>query len=192
MLPKSSVFQSDRGAALLGVLVIVVVMGLLSGLAGTTWKTIVQKAREEELLWRGDQYRRDIESYVSKSQRGQGAQADPATGVTPYPNSLEELLRDTRFQHTVRHIRQLYPDPMTGEDWVLIKDPGGRIKGVRSSSALEPFKKNGFDEPYDTFRYTGSYRDWAFVFEPGRSPARSGQVGSIRGLPSGSVKDLAK
>ena len=68
---------------------------------------IVQADREAELLFRGQAYRRAIESYYR------------ANGV--YPRALEDLLKDPRFP-SKRHIRSLYPDPMgKGQAWLLLR-----------------------------------------------------------------------
>lgn len=146
---------NQRGVALIGVLVAVVVLGLMSGIAGSTWQTIVQRAKEQELLWRGGQYRKAIESYYKGVQAG---------GVAALPRDLDSLVKDPRSAATVRHLRRLYPDPITGEDWVVVKDPAGGITGVRSSSSLEPFKQEGFREENKDFSGKTSYSEWEFVF----------------------------
>ncbi|MCK4536466.1 MAG: type II secretion system protein [Desulfuromonadales bacterium] len=148
----------QRGSALILVLVMVVILGLAAGIAGQSWKSLMQRAREAELLWRGEQYRQAIGRYY---QVRHGAQQ-------MYPARLEELLKDPRFPQRVRHLRQLYSDPMTGEEWGLVKDPAGRIIGVRSTSPLKPFQQDGFPKDLEAFRDKESYREWEFVFEPGR------------------------
>lgn len=148
--------RDQRGVTLMVVLVMVVVTGLAAGLAGTSWRSIMQQVKEDELLWRGDQYRRAIESYYGVNHGG----------VQRYPARLEDLLRDPRALQPVRHIRRLYPDPFTGEDWVIIKDPGGGIRGVRSSSEEEPFKKDGFPEEYESFTDREKYSEWEFAYTP--------------------------
>jgi hypothetical protein len=75
----------------------------------------------------------------------------------------------------VRHLRRLYPDPMTGAEWELVKDPGERIIGVRSTSNLEPFQKAGFPKGLEDLEGKSSYRDWAFVFTPARQTETRGQ-----------------
>ncbi len=149
-------FGNQRGATLMVVLVMVVITGLAAGMAGTSWKTVMQRAREEGLLWRGDQYRRAIQSYYNVKQGG----------IQKYPRKLEDLLKDARSLQTVRHIRRLYPDPMTGEDWVIIKAPGSGIKGVRSSSSGVPFKTADFPEEYEDFMGKSSYSEWEFTYVP--------------------------
>lgn len=151
----NSANDSQRGAILLLLLVMVVITGLAAGMAGQTWSSTMQRAREAEMLWRGQQYQQAIASYYSA---GQGQQMLPA--------KLEDLLRDPRFPHVVRHLRKLYNDPMTGEDWDLVKDPAERVIGVRSSSVLEPFRKDGFPKVLDKLKGKEAYNEWEFVFTP--------------------------
>ncbi|BCA80169.1 type II secretion system protein [Desulfuromonas sp. AOP6] len=157
--------KNQRGLTLMMVLVMVTVVGLAAGLAGTSWKTVVQQAREKELLWRGEQYRKAIGSYYRFSA---GTGQRPRAGA--YPDSLEDLLKDPRSLETLRHIRRLYPDPMTGGEWALIRDPGGRIMGVRSSSSLKPFQQDNFSEENRIFKGKAEYRAWEFVYRASSSP----------------------
>lgn len=179
---KTFSLQNQRGATLLMVLVLVVILGLAAGMTGTTWKTIMQRVKEEELLFRGDQYRRAIQSYLQSGHAGQRAS---------YPADLKDLLRDPRTPATKRHLRKLYKDPMTGEDFEVIKDQasGGRIKGVRSASLEEPFKKGNFAAEYENFKDAKAYRDWEFIFEPGKNSSTNSTGGTtIEGLPAGSIQ----
>ena len=151
--------RDERGFALLTVLVLVVVLGLALGLAGSSWTDIMQRAREEELFWRGDQYRKAIEAFYGVKHGG---------GLQVFPAKLEDLLRDPRSPGVVRYLRRLYPDPMTGGEWELIKDPSGRIQGVRSSSALRPFRQAGFPVGYENFEGRQNYSEWEFIYTPAR------------------------
>ena len=151
---------SQRGTILLTLLFLVVLLGLTAGLAGQALKDYAQREREDELLWRGQQYRQAIASYA----RGQG-------GVQAYPASLEDLLRDPRFPGMIKHLRRPYEDPMTGQPWELIRDGGNRVIGVRSSSTLKPFRQDGFDRELETFKGKGSYREWEFVYRPAKAGA---------------------
>lgn len=150
---------NQQGMSLMIVLVMLVVLGLSMGIAGSTWKTTVQKAKEEDLLFIGDQYRRAIENYTKVKHGGSSGQL---------PSKLEDLLKDPRFPGNKRHIRKLFKDPMTGEDFVIIKDPrfAGRIKGVHSTSNKVPFKTGGFVEVYEKFAEAETYQDWHFIYEP--------------------------
>ena len=155
--------SGQRGSALMLVLAIVVILGLTAGIAGQSWKSLMQRAREAELLWRGQQYRQAIGHYYQLKRGAAGA----------YPATLEELVRDPRFPQPVRHIRQLYKDPMTGEDWTLVKGAGDRIIGVRSSSNLKPFKQDDFPKELEAFNDKESYREWEFIYTPGTAKSKN-------------------
>ena len=169
MMPHFPQPHNQRGATLMVVLLMMVIMGLAAGMAGNTWRNVMQREREEELLFRGDQYRRAIESYFKAAHAG-------AKGA--YPRSVEDLLKDSRSLQTLRHLREAYKDPLSGEDFELIQEGGSiaglpgavqslaGIRGVHSTSSLEPFKKAGFRAPYEDFKGAGAYADWKFVFTP--------------------------
>jgi type II secretory pathway pseudopilin PulG len=155
----------QRGAVLLLLLVTVAILGLSAAVAGQSWRDTMQRAREAELIWRGQQYIQAIESYYAVKHGPQQM----------LPAKLEYLLRDPRFPNVVRHLRKQYLDPMTGEDWALIKDPAERIIGVHSTSDLEPFRKDGFPPELDSLKEKTAYSAWEFVFEPPKKSARPKQ-----------------
>ena len=161
----------ERGAALLTVLVLVTLLGLAASLAGQSLGALMQREREAELLWRGQQYRQAIASFYNVRH---GAQQ-------MYPAKLEDLLKDPRFPGTVRHLRRLYPDPMTGKEWELVKDPAEKLIGVRSTSQLTPFQQAGFPKGLEDLEGKTAYSEWEFVFVPPRQPAQSqSKSGSAR------------
>jgi len=145
------------------VLLAVVVLGLGLGIAGSSWSTIVQRSKEQELFWRGDQIRKGIESFYSVKHGG-------AAGL--FPNSLDDLVKDPRSANAIRHLRKVYLDPITGEYFVLIKE-GGRIKGVKSASIKTPFRQEGFPEEYSAFEGASSYDQWEFVYQPPKAVKKS-------------------
>lgn len=158
----------QRGSVLLMLLVVISLLGLLAGMAGSSWKTVVQRAKEEDLLWKGDQIRRAIGSYYEFAGAGaKNNQPGKQAKVKAYPESLEDLLEDPRALETTRHLRRLYPDPMTGEEWEPIRNQsGGGIVGVRSRSELMPFKQQGFTDENKSFAAKSAYRYWAFIYTP--------------------------
>lgn len=141
------------------VLVGVTLLGLMAGIAGSTWKTIVQRGKEQDLLWKGSQFRKAIGHYYETSHAGSAA-------PKAFPSELEFLIEDPRSLETKRYIRRLYPDPMSGEEWQLIRDPVGRIMGVRSKSTKRPFKQSGFSEDNKSFSGQQRYHDWQFIYQP--------------------------
>ena len=114
-----------RGYALLAALVLLAIVSLGATVAVERAQLAAQREREAELLFAGDQYRDALVRYYAMPA-GQLSQQ--------YPQTLQDLLEDRRTQATGRHLRRLYPDPMTGKpDWVL-EWVGGRIVGVHSRS----------------------------------------------------------
>lgn len=104
----------------------------------------VQRQREQTLLEVGAAYVRAIEAYYLASP---GAQKR-------WPAKLDDLVEDQRQVAITRHIRELYPDPMTRRpDWELVRGEDGSLRGVRSRSTAAPVREGGGRR----------YSDWAFV-----------------------------
>ena len=150
---------AERGFSYLVLLFAVAIAG--AGMAGTgiVWHTALQREKEAELLFIGNQFRDAINSYFLR------------TTIRQYPATLDDLVKDPRFPDTVRHLRKLYRDPITGTtDWGLIAAPGGGIMGVYSKSEAAPLKRVDFDAPNyvleERARQLGdklTYKDWHFV-----------------------------
>lgn len=113
--------------------------------------------KEEELLFRGDKYRRAIEKYYT---------AIP--GRQQLPASIDDLLNDTRTPTSKRHLRQKYKDPITNEDFEEIRDKlkGNRIIGVKSKSNKKPLKQGNFPDMYKDFENKQKYSEWEFKLGP--------------------------
>ena len=160
------VLKGQGGAVLLFLLFLVALTGLMIGIAGSSWKTLVQRAKEEDLLWKGSRIRAAIGAYYETGRSGKT--------LKQYPGSLQDLLLDPRYLEPSRYLRKLYPDPMTGLPWETIRAPGGGIMGVRSGSGKRQFKQTGFTEANKAFLGKQSYREWEFVYLPTKksSPAR--------------------
>lgn len=149
--------KASRGVVLLALLLAIAFMGVLALKGADTWATTLRHERETELLFVGDQYRAAIRRYYYATPPGQRRALPP---------SLQDLLEDRRFPTPVRHLRQLYPDPITGSaDWGLVQS-GDRVAGVYSQSDAAPLKRKGFGSPDAAFEDRESYKDWAFVFVP--------------------------
>ncbi|WDR88549.1 type II secretion system protein [Burkholderia ambifaria] len=147
--------RGQRGIAYLGVLLLVAAVGLGMTQAARIWTTVQQRDREAQLLFVGDQFRAAIASYYN------------AAGGSRYPASLDALLEDRRGLPTLRHLRRLYADPLTGStQWGLVKAPDGGIMGVFSEAPGQPLKRHGFPARYDAFGDSDAYGEWAFVYLP--------------------------
>ncbi len=136
------------------VLVLVTIMGIMAGVAQeVTWRA-VRGERETELIFRGEAYVRAIASFRLVNGR--------------YPRDLQDLIRDPNSP-TRRHLRALYPDPMSSSKsagWQIVRAIDGGIQGVASSSELEPLKKANFPKRWKDFEQAKTYRDWVFQYIP--------------------------
>jgi type II secretory pathway pseudopilin PulG len=85
--------RADRGYAMAALLVTLAVMSVILGVAMPVWRTVVQREKEEELVFRGRQYARAIALYQRKY-------------AASYPASIDALI-DQKF------LRKKFKDPMT-------------------------------------------------------------------------------
>lgn len=149
-------------------------LGLAS--VAMVWHTSVQRDKETELLFVGKQYRQAIASYYASGQR-------------EFPERLEDLLLDPRFPSVKRHLRRLYPDPLTGTpEWGLVKH-GERIVGIYSLAPGKPIREVSTGSADDPPLEGASYSDWKFVVDPSTqgqaavAPAMPGQAAVPLGMP---------
>src|SRR5262245_30956541 len=161
MVKRTRWWLRQAGFTYLTVMFIVAI--LLGGLAivGETWETSARREKEVELLFIGNQYRRAIGLYYLST---------PGV-VKAYPRTIEDLLKDPRQPGTVRHLRKLFPDPMTGKPFVYIKGADGGIQGVASTSDEVPLKVANFRVRDAIFEGTQKYSEWKFISTPPAAPA---------------------
>ncbi|MBI1956351.1 MAG: hypothetical protein HYS38_08160 [Acidobacteria bacterium] len=121
--------QGERGYVLMVFLLFAAL--LVIGFARILPKAVFegQREKEEETIFRGQQYQRAIQLFVRKFGR--------------YPNSLEELDNANNF---LRFIRKRYRDPLTKEgEWRLIHiGPGGDFSD--SLTASQPLGRSSPSE----------------------------------------------
>jgi hypothetical protein len=110
----------------------------------------LKRDKEEELLFRGMEYLKAILAFEAANEKEKR-----------YPKKLEELVSDPRSSGR-RFIRQLYKDPITGQDFDLILTEDRTISGVVSRSKGVPFRKVNFDKELKGFDRAASYADWRF------------------------------
>jgi type II secretory pathway pseudopilin PulG len=97
---RASTALGEAGFALAAMLVAIGVMSVMLMVALPTWRHQVQREKEAELVFRGEQYARAIGLYQRKLA---GA----------FPPSLDILVEQ-------RFLRKKYKDPITGEDFVPV------------------------------------------------------------------------
>lgn len=169
MANRTRTCKRQTGFMLLVLLFLLAGFGVAMAALGTLWHTHVQREKEAELLFVGDQYRQAIERYHRLT---------PGTDKH-YPPSFDVLLLDPRFPTTVRHLRRLYRDPITGSrEWGLELSADGGISGVHSRSEKEPRKKAGFTAAQADFEGKDKYAAWVFKAKPPASFAEA-ETGEI-------------
>ena len=151
--------KDERGVTYLLVMLAVVLIGISVTVAAKQWKAVVQREKEADLLSRGIEIQTALAVYSAQQKKGR---------VVPgeiYPLTLEELTKQPKPV-----LRKAYKDPMTGNDWEYVRDPTGRIKGVRSKSKAEPFKQKDFSPVVRHFDGLTSYNDWVFQYPNASTP----------------------
>ena len=114
MMPGAQAGRFDqRGYAMAVLLVTLAVMGIAASVAMPIWRTVVQRDKEEELIFRGRQYARAIGLFQRRF-------------ANAYPPSFDVLVEQ-------KFLRKKFKDPMTedGDFQVLYQGsalalPGGR------------------------------------------------------------------
>lgn len=107
---------ADGGYVLLGVVIILVIMGIFMGAAVPVWQHVMQREREEELIWRGKQYIHAIELYQKKHP---GA----------YPPKVEVLVEE-------KFLRKAYADPMVENgEWKVLRQNSPEIRALARPGA---------------------------------------------------------
>ena len=123
---RKSISQRRResGYTLLMVVFLVAIMSITALAVAPNLLTQGRREKEEEMIWRGEQYQRAILLYYQKFGK--------------YPTKIEDLTKQT---NGVRFLRQAYPDPMNKEDgsWRFIYvGPNGQLIGsLRPTTMLQ-------------------------------------------------------
>ena len=124
ILGKCGFSSRQRGFGYLAVLFIAFILAIMAGTTYEQLETVMRRDKEQEWLFVGKQYQQAIASYYNNSPNG----------LKELPNSLDDLISDRRFLRPMHHLRKRYIDPVTGADWLPLKNEQGRISGVVSSS----------------------------------------------------------
>lgn len=120
--PCGAAGRRQGGYTYLWVLIAVAVLGVGLVAQAEVGVASTHRARMAQADWAGAQYARAIASYFELAPGG----------VKAFPLRLDELTEDRRGPTVRRHLRQLYPNPLSGDGrWTPIRAAGGAIVGVR-------------------------------------------------------------
>lgn len=147
----------QAGFTYLTILFAIAILGVILAEVGINWTQDVQREKERQLLFVGNQFRQAIALYY---ERTPGA-------IKRYPRKLEDLLTDERYNIPQHYLRKLYRDPiMNWTQWGLVRAPDGGIMGVHSLSGGRPIKTAEFDYANRSFEGAESYSKWLFTYAP--------------------------
>lgn len=169
---------NQNGFTYILALTIVMIMGIMLGMVGQSWKTFKQRELEEEMIFRGDQVAELIyQKILCNTNPNTGANINSFLWQNNYPkgtvlDGLVEGVEDGCFNPPKRRKFRLRAsaalDPMTNKQWLIVKPVGDatRFAGVMSGSKEEPLRKS-FKEIYDSKLLDDKkqYSDWEFRWE---------------------------
>jgi type II secretory pathway pseudopilin PulG len=166
------------------------VMAVVMTAAMPVWKQMVQREKEEELVFRGEQYAHAIGMFQRRT-------------ANAYPPNLDVLVQG-------KYIRKKYKDPITNDDFVpLANTQGGAQRGAQPGQAGQAGPaagQQGRGQPQagaaapgaaapvggvigvtskspDTsirlYKGRSHYNEWAFVYTP---PANAAGAGGAAGV----------
>jgi type II secretory pathway pseudopilin PulG len=188
---------SESGYAMAALLVALAVMGVLMSVALPVWKHDARRAKEAELVWRGQQYVRAIRLY---SAHMGGA----------LPPSVDALVSG-------HYLRKAYKDPITNDNFQMLNagaampgQPGGNNTAGSISQppgsafsaqttvggAIIGVVSKSKDESILVYQGRNHYNEWTFTYVnqrptsafPGSQPPQPGRAqpdgsGRGRGFP---------
>ncbi len=169
---------NQNGFTYILALTVLMIMGVMLGMVGQSWKTLKQRDLEDEMIYRGDQVAEIIYQKLlcnNKANLTQNA-VIPFLWTINSPNGtvLDDLVigKDERCTNNpsqkFRLRKSATIDPLTNKQWQIIKPVGDptRFAGVMSESTTEPFRKS-FKSLYDSALLDDKkqYSDWQFTVE---------------------------
>lgn len=200
--------RHEGGYAMAALLVVLAVIGVMLGMAMPVWRTVIQREKEEELIFRGRQYARAIQLFQRKY-------------ANAYPPTVD-LLVEQRF------LRKKYKDPvnkdaefeilyqgtlaqraarLAGRGGPSQTTPGGAGQGMAGpgassgsafgSQAVGPqggvvgVASKSASNSIRLYDGRSVYNEWQFIWVPTAAP-RTGPAGSVgpgqRGLGPGRTR----
>jgi type II secretory pathway pseudopilin PulG len=167
---------SDAGFAMAALLVAMAVMAVVMSVLLPVWHTLSVREKEEELMFRGQQYDRAIQLFRKKN-------------AAPGPPNVDALIQG-------RFLRKKFKDPITGADFNFVGVNAGQpnapgvqqqprgfgqlIGSVRSTSKARSFREPDGATTYDQWQFT--YVPWKPAGQA--VPQTPGAVRECRRVPA--------
>jgi len=130
--------RNQNGVTFLMAMFIISIMGIMLGMTGTSWKMIMQREREKELLFRGSQIKEAIENWYNPAYGANGVKSPARKPLTDLKDLLNNPSTLTILRYLPHHYEtkldtknpscssdcpdyKIYQDPMSGKTWDIIK-----------------------------------------------------------------------
>jgi type II secretory pathway pseudopilin PulG len=147
----------QRGFTYIGLLIMVAIIAAGATAALGAGASLQRSEAEAELLAIGQEFRAALQGYADATPVGQ-----PTA-----PKEFAELLRDPRYPGVRRHLRRLYPDPLSGlAEWGVLRDAAGRIAGIHSLSDTPTIRQANFPAGLEPFEKARLHSEWVFALAP--------------------------
>jgi Tfp pilus assembly protein PilE len=142
-----------KGFTFLTAIFMVMIIGIMLGMTGHSWKMIMKREREKELLFRGSQIKEAIENWYNPQYTIPGV---PPRARVHALMDLKDLLQDPYALTPVRYLPHTYAtelneknekcapncakikllqDPITGKEWTLVRGSFGDGNSAAASDA---------------------------------------------------------
>ena len=164
--PHAPCCRNQRGVTYIMVMFAIVLMGIAMTVVSKQWTVVMKRDKEAELLFRGNRIKTAIEAYAAAYE------VEKSKRANRYPLSLDQLTQKPK-----RYLPVVYKDPMTGQDFELIK-VGAEIRGVKSRSKDKPFDQVHFKnvDAYDQI----AFQVQAAATQPPTVPPKPPGVAAVR------------
>jgi type II secretory pathway pseudopilin PulG len=136
------IIANQNGFTYILALTVVMIMGIMLGMVGQSWKTVMRREREKELIFRGSQIKEAIENWNNPKYTIPGGKPRATRPLM----DLKDLLQDSNSLTPLRFLPhnyaaavddknpkcapncarlKVYQDPMTGKEWTIIRGTTG-------------------------------------------------------------------
>src|SRR2546423_4640541 len=183
--------ETERGYAMAALIVSMAVMAILMTAAMPVWKHMAQREKEEELVFRGEQYAHAIGMFQRRT-------------ANAYPPNLDVLVQQ-------KFLRKKYKDPITNDDFVPLaqtaqnpargNQPGQQGAAPQQGRGQQAAPARGgtaapgpgtaaacgnigvtsksADESIRLYKGRSHYNEWAFIYTPPAQAPGAAAPGSV-------------
>jgi type II secretory pathway pseudopilin PulG len=133
---------NQNGFTYILALTVVMIMGIMLGMVGQSWKTLKQREQEKELLFRGSQIKEAIENWYNPNYTVPGVQPRQNHPLMDLKDLLQNPYSLSKMRYLPHHYAaelddtnpkcapdcaklKIYEDPMTGKEWTIIRGTKG-------------------------------------------------------------------